>query len=271
MPTLDEPIQDLISRLLVVDPATRITIDQIKNHPAFRLYTPEGYVFPKPLPIPLLVDPIQPSAVPPATFSALKSIGYSSDQEINEELLSPTHTMAKVFAHMLTNSIALEMLQWPSGIDMQSIPAEAFLVSPKDEHLGGTVSNDPFARRRYNPDTSSTPEVYSLVERTMGQWDDLNTAENEPQPFQISAIPIDVLMCGLQKALVEQLGCEYLHPDDMHIICRREISKEAFMFSAEYRNDDQLTLNMIPIKIDSKEFDVLIQQVGEVIQGIINQ
>ena len=63
MPDLPEDVQDLITRMLAVSTDDRVTIEGIKSHPAFRIGLPDEYKLPKPLPVPPLDSPIDPSTL----------------------------------------------------------------------------------------------------------------------------------------------------------------------------------------------------------------
>ena len=271
MPDLPEPIQNLISRMLTVDPSLRITIEEIKEHPAFRMFTPEGYEFPRPFPVPFIAEPMNPKDVPPATFSVLRSIGYQNDQEIIDELTAPHHTMAKVFAHMLSHDIAIDALNWPTDVETEAIPNEAFMISPDPQAMGSLHMNDPFRRRKSIPDVSS-PETFSLVERrfTTPFPDQQDKYEEEDQTFDKIYVPLDHIMCGLQKCLVGEAGFEYLHPDDQHLLARNTADDSYVIFIAQYTDEDEIQLKMVPIRIEKPQFDALVDVVTICIQELID-
>ena len=273
MPDLPAPIQDLISRMLTVDPSMRISIQGIKEHAAFRMFSPEGYEFPKPLPMPFISEPLDINTIPPATFSVLRCIGYNSDQEIIDELTAPHHTMAKVFAHMLTHDISFDALNWPTESDVAAMaPAEAFLISPDPQVMGSLHTSDPF-RRRKQADVSS-PETFSLVERRFAsplQLNDELPLEEENQEFTSIFVPLDALMCALQKCLTSDAGFEYLHPDDHHLYARNIADNSYVIITANYMDEEELSLTLIPLKIEKAQFTALIDVVTACIQELIDR
>lgn len=105
-------LKDLISKMINLDPNQRLSTEQIIQHPAFSINLPYGYIFPSPIPLPKLFDPVDPSKVDEKVFKTLKQIGYASDEELNHDLSSNENTMAKVFYFMLTHSLKLEDLPW---------------------------------------------------------------------------------------------------------------------------------------------------------------
>lgn len=270
MPDFPPPIQDLISKMLTVDPNLRITIDQIKVHPSFRIFCPEKYVFPTPLRLPFITSPVDPKDVPWATYTVLKSIGYQSDEEINEELRAETHTMAKVFAHMLTRNISIDTLKWPTDSSADdAIPNDAFIISPNVLPMGSANSADSFGRRRAIPDVSS-PETFSLVERRYtAEFNDTPELEMEPQSFEKIPIPIEELMLTLQTCL-SNAQYEWLHPDDMHIYARNTVDNSYVVFTAIFIDEDMLRLTMLPVRIESDQFNALIETVSISIQEAID-
>jgi len=119
MPEFPPEMQDLINRMLTVDPAKRITIEQIKTHPAFYILLPTGYQVPTPLPIPSLPDPIDPSTLTPPVFELLRQVGFSDNDELNRDLLATHHTVAKGFCYLIHQAISFDSLPWES----ESLPS----------------------------------------------------------------------------------------------------------------------------------------------------
>jgi BR serine/threonine kinase len=132
MPDFLPPIQSLISAMLTVDPTSRITLEQIKQHSAFRIgLLDPTYVLPTPLPIPVLVDPVPIASVAPPVLKVLEQIGFSDSGELSAELESLGPSMAKVFHHMLTSRNALDDLPWA-----EQAPPDVFEIAPAwDEAL----------------------------------------------------------------------------------------------------------------------------------------
>ena len=69
--------------MLTVDVSQRITLDQIKEHPGFRILMPEEYILPTPFPAVNVPDPIDPASLSPEIIQILNHIGFE-DEEINE-------------------------------------------------------------------------------------------------------------------------------------------------------------------------------------------
>jgi len=152
MPSLPYDIQDLISRMLTVSVADRITMDQIKAHKAFHLGLPDGYQLPKPLPLPYNIDPIDLNKVDTTLLNILHSIGYQNDQQIKDELTAPGQTMAKVFCLMYNRLVTLQ-IPWPEISTDDQIPEDAFMMTPKAVTMISPGSaNDPFFRPFHNLD-----------------------------------------------------------------------------------------------------------------------
>ena len=133
MPSLPSDVQDLIRRMLTVDPNKRITISEIKQHPCFHRNLPAGYVIPNPLPFPAVSSPISISDLSPTEVSVLGKIGFSNLSELKSELECPENTMAKVFVHMLTSNCDLEQLPWDesdSARDHSQLDSSSFIINP---------------------------------------------------------------------------------------------------------------------------------------------
>lgn len=112
MPEFPADIVDLIKNLLVVDPNGRLTIDQIKDHPAFRRNLDQLYVLPTPIPDVTALRQIDLSSIPPEIKKILMQMGFSDEEELNIQLKSNESTIAKVFVAMLTAQLDLDLLPW---------------------------------------------------------------------------------------------------------------------------------------------------------------
>ncbi|OHS96355.1 putative CAMK family protein kinase [Tritrichomonas foetus] len=215
---LPPPIQDLIARMLIVNPQERINIANIKQHPAFRIGLPENYVSPTPLPIPSIPNPIDPATIDPSVLSTLLQIGFADEQELIAEFSREGHSMAKVFYSMLTTNVSLESLPWVAPI-IEQHPSEAYLQSPAfvgQNSLGFGSSPD------FLPDSYSMgSEVSSLAERA--PWAYLPTNDYKydvMQPCLGIQLPLEQLMTSLQ-ILLTSLHFQWFHPDDCSIFSRR--------------------------------------------------
>ena len=283
MPDFPDYIQDLISRMLTVPTDERITMEGIKNHPAFRIGLPDNYIVPTPLPIPLLNEPIDPSTIDPKIIGILKNIGYGSDEEINAEFTSPTHTNAKVFYMMFKKSIAYDSLQWPGAdsdpdnqIDNYVAPDDAFFMSPRQIPMGGqTRANDPFHRRIQAPDVSS-PEVRSLIQRP--EWFSMDSNaeveqiggedENVEQEFEGIPIQLEYLMQGLQIFLTQN-DLKWFHQSDMELIAKSFELNMLVTFTCTYQSMEMLKLTLALKRGNKDQFTKLIEEVHDCISSMI--
>ncbi|OHT13636.1 hypothetical protein TRFO_16192 [Tritrichomonas foetus] len=275
MPDFPDVIQDLISKMLTVTVSERITIDQIKMHPAFRMYLPDNYTVPSPLPIPLMTEPMDPSTLDPAIMPILKHIGYSSDAEINDEFLAPEHTTAKVFYMMFKRNVSYESLPWPDMDNTPEIyiaPDEAFFMSPRMIPQTGMQTNDPFHRRIQAPDVSS-PEIRSLAQRPDWYSYSMNQPGNQEEPieqlFVDIPVPAEVLMARLQIYL-SQNDMKFFHQSDMELIARSSDPNMIITFTASYESIEMLELS-VSLKFGNKdEFDRIVNDLSNEILNMIH-
>jgi hypothetical protein len=110
MPDFDPDVQDLLARLLTVDPARRISLSEIRCHPAVTAGLPEDYRLPSPLPLPIIVRPI---AGDDAIVAIVEQIGFASRSEVVAQLAAEGSNMAKVFFTMLSQQFDCATIQWP--------------------------------------------------------------------------------------------------------------------------------------------------------------
>lgn len=112
MPDFPSDIINLIQNLLVVDPNGRLTIEQIKEHPAFRRNLDPLYVLPTPIPDVTTLHQVDLSSIPIEIKKVLVQMGFTDEAELNNQLKSPDATMAKSFVAMLTAQLDLDLLPW---------------------------------------------------------------------------------------------------------------------------------------------------------------
>ena len=225
MPNFHPQVQDLISHMLVVDPKSRFTIDDIKNHPAFSIGIPNGYILPSPIPLPHLIDPVDPNTLNPQILKTLRQVGYPSDEDLRRDLTSHDHTMAKVFCYMITRSAKLEHLPWDSAqhhkIVVSQVPTENIDFNssvPKPADL----PEDPF-HRKGSP--ARAPEfqpqsIYSIavtVDWAINEKDTVIYDQEDSIP-DIEKTPAQVM--ALIQKLLSEFDCDWFHPDDLRIIAR---------------------------------------------------
>ena len=279
MPDFEKPLQDLVSRMLTVDPSQRITITQIKQHPAFRLYSPADYVFPTPIPLPYMPDPIDISDVKDSVISILVQLGYNSEEDVKNELTAKTHTMAKVFYSMLMNQLSLKSLPWDqlyvSDADHpDAVSSEQFIVSPQASFGGAVLPTvDPF-RRMPKVQPIESLSQYSLAERAVG-WgvDDMSSLDPdqpaEEQDFTLD-IKIEEFMAIAQKVMTN-FGYVYFHPDDVQLVAKKRDPETYIMFNALCSSDCQIDINMSRTMGTSEEFAAIIDAITCELRDILGE
>ena len=166
MPSVDPMIQDLLRKILTVDPVRRIKINQIKEHPAFHIGLPFSYILPTPLPIPAINNPItldfqQNSNLNndinvDSILDSLQHIGFKDRFKLISLLKSNAPNMAKVFYLMIKNPFDPDLLPWdqssPNTPDSSLFYDHPF-VCPFDL---GNISSDPFDDEAFPKKVRST-------------------------------------------------------------------------------------------------------------------
>lgn len=267
MPDLPAEFQDLIRGMLTIDPTQRFTIEQIKEHPAFRCGIPESYIFPKPLPLPYINEPIQPSAIDPTVGSILMTIGEEDEQELLNELMSESHSMVKVFYYMLTTTNSYVNLPWnisAGAVSEESVAAlnDVFIVSPPESQIGFSMhNNDVFHRHRASFETS-TPDYFSYSEKV--SWPQI-VAQGEcnyevMQPCIGITIPLETLLMNMQMMLFSN-DFLWFHPNDVTIISKH---KEIDMFievKIQKESESTLDMNLYFTQVDQTVMQTILEQV----------
>jgi BR serine/threonine kinase len=274
----DTDIVDLISKILQVDVNQRMTIDDIKNHPAFRSGLPEIYILPTPIRLTEWTEPVEFDSVICESFvTMLLSIGYHSLEEIQSELNSTIHTPAKTFYRMWTRSMSVETLPWPS-LEGRTLLDWDCMMSPRMFVQSGTPG-EPFgrARRVMDPGSLQSPDpIHSLA--TRAEW--VPVEQGIPQPAQFTGILIDLaeLMCSIQVWLRQQ-DFEFFHPDDLQFIIRQ--TRKEFPVVAQIQviftikgqmigNIQELQLGVWGLASDMTEFEDFLDNFQALLKGLQN-
>ncbi|OHT00463.1 hypothetical protein TRFO_32871 [Tritrichomonas foetus] len=265
MPPFIPEIQDLIARMLVVDPTKRLTIDQIKEHPAFHIGLPKNYTIPKPLPLPFLPDPINVESLDPKIYTVLVHLGYNDEEEIHSELESSSHNMAKVFCHILTSTFSFDSLPWDDNGTLSHYPSEAFLVESQQAF---TSSADPFTKK-LPPLSAGSPDLFSsVVEKTQWPTDNEMPADTFEGGTIISSIklPLLQLITGIQQMLTTHMF-KFFYPNDFTIITKHPDDLMYIVIIASLDEDDSVSLNIQHKNGSIVLFSTFVQMVQDLINS----
>ena len=220
--SFSEMAKDFIGRLLVVDPQARLTIQQMKQHPYFNLGLPVDYVIPKPLPIPSFLNPVNVEAIPEEVRDILHKIGYIDDNELNADLTSPQHSMAKVFFYMLTARVAIDELDWSQSVGganpMGQASEEPLFMYPSLSSFSEGI--DPFHRMNGSM-LGNSYEAASLAFRPEWAMPDTEAMEVMQQFDIVTHVNLVQTMRACQ-IVVSQLEMQWFHPDDFMVIARHQ-------------------------------------------------
>jgi BR serine/threonine kinase len=224
MPAFDSDIVDLISGMLKVDVDQRFTIGQVKAHFAFLCECPDGYYLPEPIRLIAWTEPIEfdPEATDASFVNLLLSIGYSSLEEISEELSATVHTPAKTFYRMWSRTTNVESLPWP---DTDSVPKVEwdFLMSPLP-FVQGSEYGAGFGRTRRPPPIGSiqSPDTPMGSIPMHPAWMPADAPLVNPfDPEVIPDIPFSLmdLMWGIENFLMNE-AIPFFHFTDLDFIAR---------------------------------------------------
>ena len=226
MPNVSNDFQDLLSKMLTKDPKQRITITQIKAHPAFNIGLPKMYIQPTPFPLPSLVDPIDMMYVTDDLKDILMKIGYESESDLESDLTCHDQTMAKVFYSMLTTKMMLDQLNWDKCVGTSasitsSSSSDSFLVDPSAGTDEFALLNAPGSSYALNtPHSLANPADWALP------------IDETPQYSATKMIFMDSpnvysAMLSVQIAL-SQLHMQWFYPDESMIVCR-ELEKSLYV------------------------------------------
>jgi hypothetical protein len=243
-PEFPPDIAGLITQMLSVDPTHRPTIPQIKKSSCFMRGLHPNYVLPAPIPFAHYSQPVDPSALPDEVMSVLRQIGYTNEEELRNDLLVGTTTMAKVFVSMLTTALDLERLPWESAITGhlgKLAPQPSFMDITELPHPD-TEQEDPFRRMSYGDAKTPSPASAALrVDWCMSATSAASSTMEDT--FHVVNGSLWDVMYRAQVA-VSDCGLQYFHPDSQTVYVRKNDGMFYLSVTAE-----QQSLELINVKV----------------------
>lgn len=242
MPTDFPPdVKDLITRMMTVDPETRITIDEIKRHPAFGFGLPRIYQLPTPVPLPNLDEPFDIDAIPQAALETLEKIGIGIE-EAEEGLMSRGTNISKIFVNMFLRRMLLAELPW--SVASTELPMEPMPDGELDGFGDGLVVASglrPEREMQQGP-MSAADTSFSMAQSVMWLPSTPELVFEATEVYGPIGGKLAPMMAELQRGLVNA-GLVFFHPDDVTILGK--LGDDTFVrLRAEYVEEDQVTLTM---------------------------
>lgn len=299
MPQFPADIQDLIRRLIVVDPNQRLTIEQIKSHPCFRRDLEDSYLLPYPIPDIADEGSLDPKSLSPSILKVLTQIGFSEEEELNEQLRATGNTMAKVFVSMITAKLDLERLPWDekshwAGKERSDQPgdkaskdqldANSFMKTatttkspktsnPSDSSSGEIAINDPFHRHKERIKLQQSLDIHSMAIRP--NWliceDDANTTMEssviKANDKCFYGKKIWFIMSRCQDASNE-FGLQWFHPNPMIIYARAPDSTFYISIVANFKELDEINICSRLHKGDESMFEDFCEKLYQTVDEI---
>lgn len=250
MPNLPPDIQDLISKMLTVDPKYRITLSEIKKHPVFRYGLPREYECPIPQPIPKELPKYEFEQLSETAIDVLSQLGLS-EEEIRQEISSNENTPAKMFCYMLDGSISFDKIVWEHrespNVPMMISPTTSLSFSLDQQALSLSQNKYSFAERAI---IGLEPKGEEFASKKS-----IDTPANEEK-----------VMGALQTTLTRH-GFTWVLPNDMMMLARGEENDIMIRFvpSVENKNCVEIILFFGP----EPRFDDICEHITDSIESII--
>lgn len=298
MPDFPPDIKDLISRMLTVDPNKRISLAEIKEHPAFRQGIPQFYTFPSPLPLPSIKNPIDIKQLDEDTINVLRQLGFDEENaDLGEELKSTEHSMAKVFVYMLTNRQSFDNLPWAKKEIEENVDTDGNSNGNSYENSGFNLgfndsqspdliypgdatpmisslqltNYDQFHRMKNNHrglDSVSSPEHYSIIERSFFSEDAPIMICNATRDIKGINVTLENLFTAIQIWLPKQ-GYAWFYPDETKLIARKRSDQLDIIMQSSIDIDNSITLSVSLPKGNQDLFNVFVEELQNLINGIV--
>lgn len=217
--------------MLTVDVSQRITLDQIKAHPGFRILMPEEYILPTPFPSVNVPDPIDPNSLSPDIIQVLNHIGFEDD-ELNDQLKADHTTQAKQFLFLILKKISFDTISW----DGKTMPVVKLDLADEEFALKETVTDD----IQYQ---AGLPFTKTLVIK-------------EVKMKKVLA------MTEVQKWLTSH-DFQWVYPNDYLILARKKDNSLQIFFRVDFSLDQNINLEFFLSKGDEKEFNEIFNEISQ--------
>jgi BR serine/threonine kinase len=209
---LHPDVQDLLRKMLTVDVNQRITIDEIKTHPAFLYGLPGTYVIPTPFRLTSLNEPIDPSCLTKSILDVLKRIGIDSN-ECKQSLAKEGMNIVKEFVDLILQRTHLDDLPWENAITELSNRVEM------NGFGDGFVTIDDLPMEDDSMSFSEVPK--SFASRAVWLPSTPKVDFEASDVFGPSTNHLVHVMADVQKMLVD-FSIPFIYPTDMLIIGKYE-------------------------------------------------
>lgn len=232
MPDFPDPLKDLISKMLKVEPSERITIEEIKHHPAFSSTFPNNYIVPSPLPLPNPANPIEMNSIDPGIIEILHQIGFKDDEELRESLESDQITVQKAFFQIILQNLSINVFTWP----IEKSGSIGFIDSKNNSDCQKKISDDDNFDVSFNTNNitldglkqekildDSSESLYSFPEPAPWAIDvkkDDKNVEILSSTLNGFNLPLEKLFTEIQMTLSHN-EFEFFYPNEFLIICRK--------------------------------------------------
>jgi BR serine/threonine kinase len=250
MPAFAADVQDLVRKMLTVDVKQRITIRQIKTHPAFRRGLDPCYVLPSPLPFAPFTEPLNVANIPAEVLEILKQIGFRDRRDLIGQLESRENPIAKVFVALLMGTTDLEQLPWTCAQSGASTIAPIdFSIPIQPADLPGRESEGLIAEHAGLPES---PSLGSCSFDAVPLWFDgpiLPSQVLATVTIEIRGRPLWAVMTAIQNGL-GRLSYLWFHPDPRLICIRSTDATAYYSVSATLQAPMEAALTLIAHKGD---------------------
>lgn len=257
MPEFPPEIKDLIQRMLTVDPKKRITLSEIKQHPAFRIGLPHLYTCPTPQPIPSDLPAVDPSKLPEQAVLVLHQLGFD-DETLEAELQTPEHTDAKEFCYLMEGKISFDSLKWDSISSEEDKP----LMMPGEYET--EVQTSP-TRSLSRDSLQGSQSCYSVVERSILGFDVPSIQGIDKKTYETKA-ETEIVMNAIQEHLTG-LHYSWVFPDDFKVFTRG--SGNDIVITIRPIEDSLQNIDVLLFNGSTDTFDEFCEAFASMIESIV--
>lgn len=218
---------------------------------------PDGYILPKPLPLPVLSKPISLSLEDEPLLYCLQKVGFEDMEKLKSLLLNDKPNMAKVFYFMLRQQ---QEIIWDDQSEENYSENSFHVISSPIEPIFG------------QSDIPSTPSFCESFENAQVWLDDdsafQNQRTNNTYLLEHLCININGLMFIIQSYLTRE-SYKFLFPNDRMLIAKNDSINIYANFVAEYETPDFLLLKIQLIEGTFESFQSLTRSIHHLLMDFV--
>jgi hypothetical protein len=224
------------------------------------------YVFPTPLPLPVLHDSIHLEDLSDELRDIFRQIGYDSDEDLRADLSTDKHTIAKNFYRILKADLSWDSFEWKYEVGNRGAiesTGNGFSFTPGTSSLGWGSS---FGKATMFAAAGDSIDGSVLQSRVICSEGSPNSDRSSHEIY--FSVPLEWMMMAVQDFLTGK-SFAWFHPDESTVLARRAEPQMDLELHSDFDLSAQLRLKASLRAGDNMEFEQIVADLRDWIQEIV--